>query len=325
MPEAERRKIALFTSVHESSVLSLVDCPTIYEIPLKLHQQKIDEILLKRFGLHDSTPVAQLSAWANIVEAQKHPLHTVTIGIVGKYTHLLDAYKSIHEALTHAGIHTQTRVLIRYFNAEEIEESGVECLEGCNGILIPGGFGERGILGKIMAIQYAREYKIPFFGICLGMQLAVIEFARNVAHLAGANSTEFDLNTAHPVIAMVTEWLNKDGVQERRDRDSDKGGTMRLGAQVCVLEEDSKAYQAYLTSEILERHRHRYECNKQYMDDFEALGLKVVGRSSDGVLVEMVELADHPWFLACQFHPEFTSTPIKGHPLFIDFIKHSIR
>jgi CTP synthase len=245
----------------------------------------------------------------------------VTISMVGKYMHLTEAYKSLSEALIHAGLHTHTRVKIQYLDAEDIEEKGVGCLDGVDAILVPGGFGERGVEGKISTVKYAREKGIPYLGICLGMQVAVIEFARNKAGLTGAQSTEFNRETPHPVIALITEWLNADGELEQRSEDSDLGGTMRLGGQECRLVETSRARNLYCEEVIVERHRHRYEFNNQYLETLEKAGLRIAGRSMDGKLVEMVEIPDHPWFVACQFHPEFTSTPRDGHPLFSDFIR----
>lgn len=314
----DRSKIALFTNVEREGVISLPDAKSIYQIPLILHEQHLDEIVVKKLGL--TVKAADLSEWQNVIEAQAHPNLTVKVALVGKYTELNDAYKSINEALLHAGIHTKTKVTIVYIDAEWIQTHGVSILSTVDAILIPGGFGARGVEGKIAAIQYAREQKIPFLGICLGMQTAVIEFARHVMQLPTANSTEFDAKTPYPVVGLITEWMTDKGEINYRNEHSDMGGTMRLGAQRCELADDSLAKKAYGTSSIIERHRHRYEFNNHYIDAFIANGLIISGRSVDGQLVEVIELADHPWFLACQFHPEFTSTPRDSHPLFKSFI-----
>ncbi|QDP72961.1 CTP synthase [Legionella israelensis] len=316
---ADRAKIALFTNVDKEGVFSLQDAKSIYQIPLILHEQGLDEIVVKKLAL--SLNSADLSEWQKVVEAQKIQTMNVKVAMVGKYTELNDAYKSVNEALIHAGIHTQTKVEIVYVDAELIEKYGHSVLDAVDAVLVPGGFGERGIEGKIKAIQYAREQKIPFLGICLGMQTAVIEFARHVIGLAGANSTEFDKSTAYPVIGLINEWLDAEGKRQLRDENTDLGGTMRLGAQLCLLEEHTLAHKIYQKSKIVERHRHRYEFNDKYTDVFLEHGMIISGRSADSMLVEVIELADHPWFFACQFHPEFTSTPRDGHPLFIDFIK----
>ncbi len=321
LPDSERRKIALFTNVEERAVISSTDLPSIYQVPLALHEQGLDEIVVEKLKLKLKAKEADLSAWRQVVAKQQDPEFSINVAIVGKYVHLSDAYKSINEALVHAGIHTKTRVQIRYLDAEELEKTGLALLSGVHAILVPGGFGERGIIGKMLAIQYAREQKIPYLGICLGMQLALIEFARHVVSLEDANSTEFEPNTKTPVVAMVTEWKARDGQVEKRSKNSDKGGTMRLGAQGCFLEDGTKAQAAYGQSHIFERHRHRYEVNQDFIPQLEASGLIVSGRSEDQALVEMIELADHPWFVACQFHPEFSSTPLKGHPLFIKFVE----
>lgn len=315
---SDRAKIALFTNVEQEGVISLEDVKSIYQIPMLLHRQALDEIVVKKLGL--SVKPADLSEWQQVVEAQAVQTMTIKVGMVGKYTELNDAYKSINEALIHAGIHTQTKVEIIYFDAETIEEKGVQLLESIDALLIPGGFGERGIEGKINAIQYAREKKVPFLGICLGMQTAVIEFARNVVGLAKANSTEFDKTTPYPVIGLISEWIEADGRISLRDENVDLGGTMRLGAQVCRVSDDTLAYKIYQSEEIIERHRHRYEVNNNYVDKLMQHGLVISGRSVDNNLVEMIELADHPWFVACQFHPEFTSTPRDGHRLFTSFV-----
>ncbi len=319
LSDGDRRKIALFTNVHERAVISAYDVDNIYRIPMVLHEQGLDEIVTERFRL-DATP-ADLSEWQRVVETMAHPTGEVDIAMVGKYVHLVDAYKSINEALTHAGAHTRTRVNIHYIDSEQIEADGAEALlHGMHAILVPGGFGNRGIEGKIEAVRYAREHKIPYLGICLGMQVAVIEFARNVAGLNGAHSTEFDPNTPYPVIALITEWLDRDGRIERRTELEALGGTMRLGAQQCRLRAGTRIRELYGQEVISERHRHRYEFNNQFLDVLEEAGLMVAGRSIDGRLVEVVEIPHHPWFIACQFHPEFTSTPRDGHPLFIGFV-----
>ncbi|KTD18558.1 CTP synthase [Legionella lansingensis] len=314
----DRAKIALFTNVEKEGVISLQDAESIYQIPMILHKQGLDEIVVRKMTLN--VKVADLSEWQKVVDAQAIQTMTVKVGMVGKYTELSDAYKSINEALIHAGIHTQTKVEIVYIDAELIEKDGPELLANVDALLIPGGFGERGIEGKIKAIQHAREGKIPFLGICLGMQTAVIEFARNVAGLTNANSTEFDKTTPHPVIGLISEWMEADGKINLRDEQSDLGGTMRLGAQLCQLETNSLAYKVYKKAQISERHRHRYEVNNQLLDVLTQHGLVISGRSMNDNLVEMIELQDHPWFVACQFHPEFTSTPRDGHPLFEQFI-----
>ena len=314
----DRAKIALFTNVEKEGVISLQDAKSIYQIPMILHEQGLDEIVVKKLGL--TLKPADLSEWQQVVEAQAVQTMTVKVAMVGKYTELNDAYKSINEALIHAGIHTQTRVELMYVDAELIEKHGPTLLESADAILVPGGFGGRGVEGKIQAIQYAREKKVPFLGICLGLQTAIIEFARHVVGLSGANSTEFDKDTPHPVIALISEWMAGDGSVNLRDETSDLGGTMRLGAQMCQLEADSLAMQVYGKPQIVERHRHRYEVNNRFLDALVQHGLIISGRSADNSLVEMIELADHPWFLACQFHPEFTSTPRDGHPLFKQFV-----
>jgi CTP synthase len=315
----DRSKIALFTNVEREGVISLQDAKSIYQIPGILHEQQLDEIVVRKLGL--TVPPADLSEWQAVLDAQQIKDLNVNIALVGKYVELNDAYKSINEALTHAGIHTKTRVKIVYIDADLIDKQGTELLHNVDAILVPGGFGERGVEGKIKAIRYARENKIPFLGICLGMQTAMIEFARNVLGLTNANSTEFDKQTPDPVVGLITEWKTADGAVNLRDENSDLGGTMRLGAQLCLLEEDTLARKVYAQPEIMERHRHRYEVNNAYLEAFVEHGLVISGRSSDYSLVEMIELADHPWFLACQFHPEFTSTPRDGHPLFKAFVE----
>ncbi len=318
LPEDERRKIALFTNVEERAVISAVDVDSIYKIPGALHEQHLDDIVVEKFGLQ--VPPADLSEWDRVIRDMEHPEAEVTIAMVGKYVNLTESYKSLSEALIHAGIHTRTKVNIRYVDSEAIEK-GSEDLEGVDAILVPGGFGERGVEGKISAVQHARERGIPYLGICLGMQVAVIEYARHVAGLTGAHSTEFRKDTPHPVIALITEWTTEDGRIERRGEDSDLGGTMRLGAQKCRLAEGSLARKLYGQEIIEERHRHRYEFNNGYRERLSEAGLAIAGTSLDGELVEVVEIPEHPWFVACQFHPEFTSTPRDGHPLFSGFIE----
>ncbi len=323
LPVDERRKIALFTNVQERAVISAVDVDSIYKIPLVLHEQGLDAIVTEKLRI--DAPPADLTEWEGIIQRLEHPGATVTVAIVGKYTDLADSYKSINEALIHAGIHTATRVEIRYIDAEEIERRGPGLLEEVDAILVPGGFGERGIEGKIEAARFAREHGVPYLGICLGMQVAVVEFARNVAGMGEAHSTEFDPNTPYPVIALVTEWITADGGVEKRSIESDLGGTMRLGAQQCRLTPGTLAHRLYGRDVIAERHRHRYEVNNRFVERLEQAGLVISGRSMDGQLVEMVELADHPWFVAAQFHPEFTSNPRDGHPLFTGFIEAARR
>lgn len=319
LPDSERQKIALFTNVEQRAVFTSVDLPSIYQLPQELHRQRLDQIVIEKFGLQAKE--ADLSDWIQVVEKLNHPETKVNVGLIGKYVNLADAYKSLNEALIHAGIHTLTKVNIIYIESEEIERNGISLLQNLDAILIPGGFGGRGVEGKIMAANYARINKIPFLGICLGMQTALIEFARNKAAMPNANSTEFDPETPYPVIALITEWINTDGNKEIRSENSDLGGTMRLGAQVCKLSADTKALASYGQNVIIERHRHRYEVNNRFLDKLMKAGLIVSGRSADGSLVEMIEIPDHPWFIGCQFHPEFTSNPRKGHPLFINFIK----
>ncbi len=319
LPEAERKKIALFTNVPEKAVISAVDADTIYRIPVLLHAQEMDELVNQRFGL--DLPPADLSEWEAFLEGLDNLEQEVKVAMVGKYVHLTEAYKSLSEALMHAGVRTGSRVVIHYVDSEQIEKSGVDILAGMDAILVPGGFGNRGVEGKIAAVRYARENGVPYLGICLGMQVAVIEFARHVANLEGAHSTEFNRATPHPVIALITEWVNADGKIEKRNEQSDMGGTMRLGGQECRLQPNSLTQQLYNKEVIVERHRHRYEFNNSYLDDIVTAGMKVAGRSVDGRLVEIVEIPEHPWFVACQFHPEFTSTPRYGHPLFSGFIE----
>jgi CTP synthase len=294
----------------------------IYKIPLWLHEQGVDQIIVDRLKLNAKP--ADLSEWQRVVDAMQNPEYEVLIGMVGKYVDLTESYKSLNEALAPAGEQNRTRVSIRYIDSASLEHGDTSALEGLDAILVPGGFGDRGIEGKIAAVQYARENKIPYLGICLGMQLAVIEFARHVAGLEDAHSSEFSDDTKHPVIALITEWQAEDGSIEKRGKDSDLGGTMRLGGQRCKLVENTLASHVYGSSDVVERHRHRYEFNNSYREELEKAGLVISGKSSDGNLVEMVELKDHPWFLACQFHPEFTSTPRDGHPLFADYVRAAL-
>jgi len=322
LPANERKKLALFTNVDESAIISAVDMDNIYMIPRALHEQGLDDIVVKR--LHLTTAPADLHEWDQVVNALQNLEHEVTVAMVGKYIDLVDSYKSLTEALTHAAIHTRTRVHIVYVDSEEIETSGAESLHSADAILVPGGFGNRGIEGKIAAARYARENNVPYLGICLGMQVAVIEYARNVVGLEGANSTEFDQDCKDPVIALITEWQSVDGRVERRDGDSDKGGTMRLGGQECKLLPGSRVRELYGRDIAVERHRHRYEFNNRYREKLESAGLRIAGLSVDEQLVEIVEIPDHPWFIACQFHPEFTSTPRDGHPLFTSFINAAL-
>ncbi|NLY12721.1 MAG: CTP synthase [Gammaproteobacteria bacterium] len=319
---ASRRKIASFTNVEERAVVSLHDVDTIYKIPGILHSQGLDDFVMERFGLECDG--ADLSEWDRVIDAKLHPTQEVTVAMVGKYMELLDAYKSLIEAMSHAGIETHTKVNLRYIDSEDLENQGTEVLEGVDAVLVPGGFGLRGVEGKIKAVQYARENKIPYLGICLGMQVAVIEFARNVLGWTDANSTEFDKSSAHPVVGLISEWQDADGSLEQRSEDADIGGTMRLGAQECQLMPDTLVHASYGADRIVERHRHRYEVNNQLLPQLEAAGLIVSGRSEDGALVEVVEVSDHPWFVASQFHPEFTSTPRDGHPLFKSFVEAAL-
>ncbi len=319
---ASRRKIASFTNVEERAVVSLHDVDTIYKIPGILHSQGLDDFVMERFGLECDG--ADLSEWDRVIDAKLNPKQEVTIAMVGKYMELLDAYKSLIEAMSHAGIETQTKVTLRYIDSEDLENQGTDVLEGVDAVLVPGGFGLRGVEGKILAVQYARENKIPYLGICLGMQVAVIEFARNVLGWTDANSTEFDKDSTHPVVGLISEWQDADGSVEQRGEDADIGGTMRLGAQECQLVPGTLVHTSYGKDSIVERHRHRYEVNNQLLPQLIEAGLKVSGRSEDGALVEVVEVADHPWFVASQFHPEFTSTPRGGHPLFKDFVEAAL-
>jgi CTP synthase len=318
LPEESRRKIALFTNVPEKAVISAYDADDLYKIPAIMNAQGLDEIVTHQ--LHLDVPAANLSEWNAIVEAKQNPDGEVNIAMVGKYIDLRDSYMSLTEALLHGGIKTRTRVNIHYFESQDIENDGSDCLRNMDGIVVPGGFGDRGIEGKITSVQFARENGVPYLGICLGMQVAVIEAARHLAGLDGAQSTEFDAETPHPVVALVTEWQTASGDIEERDDRSEFGGTMRLGAQRIDLKEGSLAANAYGNSEIYERHRHRYEVNNNYRDVLEKAGVCFSGLSVDD-LVEMVEIPDHPWFVASQFHPEFTSNPRDGHPLFGSFIR----
>jgi len=318
VPAEERRKIALFTNVAQRAVIECIDTDTIYKIPRLLHEQGLDEIVIQRLNL--DAGAADLTEWDQVVHNLAHPEHEVKIAMVGKYMDLTEAYKSLTESLIHAGIKTLTKVNITYIDSETIEQDGVDCLKNVDAILVPGGFGERGVEGKIKTVEYARTNKIPYLGICLGMQVAVIEYARNVAGLEGAHSTELNPLTPHPVIGLITEWTTEDGSVEQRSADSDLGGTMRLGGQQCRLVEGSKVREMYGEEVIIERHRHRYEFNNNYLDQLSEAGMQFSGKSMDSSLVEVVEVTDHPWFVACQFHPEFTSTPRDGHPLFSGFV-----
>ena len=318
LPKEARRKIALFTNVDSNAVISGVDVDNIYQIPLLYRQQKVDELVVKHLEI--DCPPADLSEWEKVVHNKANPEGEVTIALVGKYVELTESYKSLSESLIHAGIHTLNKVNIEYVDSEELEKNGTECLSKVNGVLVAGGFGDRGTEGKVLAAKYARENKVPYLGICLGMQVAVIDYARNVAGMKNANSSEFDPKTPYPVIALITEWTNEDGSVEKRDEQSDLGGTMRLGGQSCFLKKDTISRGLYGEDEIVERHRHRYEFNNQLRPKLEESGLIIAGTSKDD-LVEVVELKDHPWFVGCQFHPEFTSTPRDGHPLFRGYIE----
>ncbi len=321
IPDDERAKISLFSNVPLDAVISVWDVDFIYKIPGMLHQQGLDDIVCKALNLNP--PPADLSAWDKLIELREHPLHQVDVAMVGKYVDLTESYKSLTEALIHAGIHTRSKVNIEYIDSEEIEEKGCEALGRFDAILVPGGFGKRGTEGKIQAIRYAREHNIPYLGICLGMQLAVVEFARNVAGLRGANSTEFEPDTLHPVVALITEWQDREGRIERRSASSDLGGTMRKGAQRVPIKPGTRASEIY-GAEVNERHRHRYEVNSLYVPKLEAAGLVVSARTPTEDLSEIVELPTHPWFMGVQFHPEFTSTPREGHPLFNSYITAAI-
>jgi len=320
IPEDERAKISLFSNVHEEGVISLWDADTIYKVPQMLHDQGLDELICARLAINPKP--ADLSMWSNLIHALENPKHEITIGMVGKYVDLTESYKSLTEALRHAGIHTETKVNIDYVDSEEIERNGISALENFDGILVPGGFGKRGVEGKINAARFAREHKIPYLGICLGMQVALIEYARNMAGLKNANSTEFDLDTDQPVVALINEWQNHDGKVQTRDENSDLGGTMRLGAQTCAVKPGTLASEIYGT-QVTERHRHRYEANNHYLERVEQAGLVVSARTPTEDLCEIMELprSVHPWYMGVQYHPEFKSTPREGHPLFISFVK----
>lgn len=320
--EGSRRKIALFTNVEYRAVIPMLDASSIYSIPRNLQEYGLDEIVVEKFNI--DKPDADLSEWDKVIDLQNSSSGEVTIAMVGKYMELLDAYKSLNEALEHAAIHNQTKVKVLYIDSEDVEEQGLGLLDNVDAILVPGGFGSRGIEGKISAVRHAREQGIPYLGICLGMQVAVIEYARNVLGLEGANSTEFDVAAEHPVIALITEWMEADGIKQVRGKGSDLGGTMRLGSQPCSLVEDSLSRSLYGHDVIHERHRHRYEFNGGYLDQLVEGGLKIAGRSADQSLVEIVEIEDHPWFIGCQFHPEFTSSPREGHALFSGFVNAAV-
>ncbi len=318
LPEDDRQKIALFTNVRAAAVISAVDVDNIYKIPGALHEQGLDELVVEQLRL--KAKPADLSEWEKVIYDGEHPTGEANIALVGKYVNLTESYKSLSEALIHAGIHTRTRINITYIDSELIEQKGTDCLREADAILVPGGFGERGIEGKIKAVKWARTNKIPYLGLCLGMQVAVIEFARNVAGLKNAHSTEFDTETPYPVIALITEWENADGRVEQRSEESDLGGTMRLGGQESRLTEETRTHRLYGSRSIVERHRHRYEFNNRYRELLQEKGLVIAGTSVDGNLVEVIELDDHPWFIGCQFHPEFTSSPRDGHPLFSGYV-----
>jgi CTP synthase len=324
LPLEERRKIALFTNVREEAVITAIDVDSIYKIPSLLHEQMLDEIVCHKLDV--LAKPAKLSAWTKLVHALEHPEYQVSIALVGKYVDLTESYKSLSEALIHAGIHTRSKIDICYVDSEDIEKLGTDCLADKDAILVPGGFGKRGVEGKIMAINYARTHQVPYLGICLGMQLAVVEFARNQLKLENAHSTEFDPNTPHPVLGLIAEWRERCGRVEKRSAKTDLGGTMRLGGQECLLKPHSLAHKIYGADKIVERHRHRYEVNAEYIPKLEEGGLRISGLSAEGDLCEMIELpqSEHPWFVACQFHPEFTSTPRNGHPLFKSYIKAAI-
>ena len=324
LPKDEKKKIALFCSVPNESVISMHDVDTVYSVPILLNKQKVDKTIIEKLKIKAKQP--NLNDWKRVVKAKLMPEKEVNVSFVGKYTELKDSYKSINEALEHAGIKNKAKVNINFVEAENISSKNIKkTLKNADAVLVPGGFGERGIEGMILACKYARENNIPYLGICLGMQVAIIEYARNVLNLKGANSTEFDQNTKHPVIGLITEWNDISGKKEKRDKNSDLGGTMRLGGQLCKLKKGSNSLRMYKNPEIIERHRHRYEVNPKYKDDMVKKGLDVVGTSIDGKLVEMIEIPKHKWFLACQFHPEFTSNPRDGHPIFNSYIKSTLR
>ncbi len=318
IPGHERHKIAMFCNVQERAVISLKDVDSIYKIPALLKSQYLDQFIVDRFKI--DCKEADLSEWEHVLYQQANTVGEVTIGMVGKYIELHDAYKSINEALKHGGLKNQLSVNIRYIDSEDVESRGIEMLQGVDAILVPGGFGSRGVEGKIIAARYARENNIPYLGICLGMQVAIIEYARNVAHMDKANSTEFDKETPYPVVALITEWIDEEGKVEKRSDESDLGGTMRLGAQLCHLKEGSKVRELYAKDDIVERHRHRYEVNNTLITKLTECGLNIAGLSTDNKLVEIVEIPTHPWYVGVQFHPEFTSNPREGHPLFKGFI-----
>ncbi len=318
LPDEQRRKIALFTNVEERAVISAVDAEDIYQIPMLLHEQGLDDIVVGKLGLE--VPPTDLTEWRQVVAAKANPEGQVDIAMVGKYVQIRDSYLSLHEALMHGGLKTRTRVNIHYIESTDIENQGTHALKGMDAILVPGGFGERGIEGKILSVRHAREHGVPYLGICLGMQVAIVEFGRHVLGLTGANSTEFNRATSYPVIALISEWQDQARGVQTRDEASVKGGTMRLGAQEVLLGEGTRARDLYGREVILERHRHRYEFNNNYLERYREAGLRFSGFSRDG-LVEVIELANHPWFVATQFHPEFTSTPRDGHPLFSGFIR----
>ena len=323
IPASAKQKIALFTNVEEAAVVSMVDYKTTYQAPLVLHEEGLDDIVTRKMSL--DAPAADLRDWVEVIDKELNPENQINLAFVGKYLDLLDAYKSLIEAIKHAGIHTSTRVNLQFLDAEELEQGKFDLLQSADAILVPGGFGSRGFEGKIAAARYARENRIPYLGICYGLHAVVIDVARNCVGLAGAHSAEISDKPEHPVIALITEWTDEEGTQEKRGEDSDLGGTMRLGEQACVINQGSLAERVYGTTVVRERHRHRYEVNNNYIADLEKAGLKIGGRSEDGELVEMVEIEDHPWFLACQFHPEFTSTPRQGHPLFIGFVEAGLQ
>ena len=317
LPDEQRRKIALFTNVHERAVISAMDVDDIYRLPMVLRDQGIDQIIVEQFGL--DVPPADLSEWEAVVAAKQRQDAEVTVALVGKYVDLRDSYKSLAEALVHAGLQTRTKVKISYVESGQVESGDLGCFAAVDAIVVPGGFGDRGVEGKINTVRYARENNIPYLGICLGMQAAVIEFARNVAGLDNAHSTEFEPTAQQPVIALIAEWQDQDGSNQERNRDSNLGGTMRLGAQECRLTSGSLAARMYDNNPIYERHRHRFEFNNHYLQQLKDAGMAFSGLSVDG-LVEVIEIPDHPWFVAVQFHPEFTSNPRDGHPLFTGFI-----
>jgi len=319
---SSRDKIALFTNVDRKAVIPLLDAKSIYQIPEKLHEMKLDDIVVSQLEI--SCPPADLGSWREVVEAQAAPRHTIKLAMVGKYMALLDAYKSLNEAIIHAGIKTHTKVEVEFIEAQDLVDDGTRSLENADAILVPGGFGDRGFEGKVLAAKYARENKVPYLGICYGLHAAIVDIARNVAGLENANTTENNPNTPHPVIGLIMEWMNEDGDVETRDADSDLGGTMRMGEQECRLVENSATSQIYGKDSINERHRHRYEVNDHYVSALEEAGMLVAGRSMDDSLVEVIEVKDHPWFVATQFHPEFTSTPRRGHPLFSSFIEAAL-